>query len=99
MNDRRLDRVPFVGDCMEEIHARLAGKLPAIALPELDRAEAELRTALQRIEGREDALVALRERSIGIAVRGEDDERATAARSALADCADMRRFLELLTNS
>jgi len=45
----------------------------------------------------EDALAALHERGIGIVVRGEDDERTTAARYALADCAEVRRFLELLT--
>ena len=45
----------------------------------------------------EDALAVLRERGIGIVVRGEDDARPTAARYALADCADVQRFLELLT--
>ena len=265
MNDARLDRVPFVWDRMEEIRARLVGKLPAVfldydgtltpivedynkallpeamratvkalaelcpvavvsgrdlgamrtlvgldalyyagshgfeiggpegwhdalekgveALPELDRAEADLRAALHGIEGHaierkrfsiaihyrhaaaadlaaleqavdrvasrhrqlrkgggkkvfrlqpdidwnkgravlwllerlqldrpevvpiyigddltdEDALVAMRERGLGIVVLGEDNERTTAARYALADCADVRRFLELLT--
>ena len=46
----------------------------------------------------EDAMQALRGRGIGIVVRGEDDARETAARYALADCADVRRFLELLTS-
>jgi trehalose-phosphatase len=46
----------------------------------------------------EDAMQALRDRGIGIVVRGEDDARETAARYALADCADVRRFLELLTS-
>ncbi len=44
----------------------------------------------------EDALEALRERGVGIVVRGEDDARPTAARYALADPDDVRRFLELL---
>jgi trehalose-phosphatase len=44
----------------------------------------------------EDAHAALCERGIGIVVRGEDDARRTAARYALADPDDVRRFLELL---
>jgi trehalose 6-phosphate phosphatase len=44
----------------------------------------------------EDALQALRERGLGIVVRGEDDARPTAARYALADPEEVRRFLELL---
>jgi alpha,alpha-trehalase len=44
----------------------------------------------------EDALEALRERGIGIVVRGEDDARLSAARYALADPDDVRRFLERL---
>jgi len=44
----------------------------------------------------EDALAALRERGVGIVVRGEDDTRQTAAQYALADCDDVRRFLEML---
>lgn len=44
----------------------------------------------------EDALQALRRRGVGIVVRGEDDTRDTAAQYALADCDDVRRFLEEL---
>jgi trehalose 6-phosphate phosphatase len=44
----------------------------------------------------EDALAALDERGVGIVVRGEDDARRSAARYALADPDDVRRFLELL---
>jgi trehalose 6-phosphate phosphatase len=44
----------------------------------------------------EDALEVLRERGVGIVVRGEDDARPSAARYALADPDDVRRFLELL---
>ena len=44
----------------------------------------------------EDALRALQGRGIGIVVRGEDDTRDTAAQYALADCDDVRRFLETL---
>ena len=44
----------------------------------------------------EDALRALQERGVGIIVRGEDDSRETAAQYALADCEDVRRFLEML---
>jgi trehalose-phosphatase len=44
----------------------------------------------------EDALEALRARGIGIVVRGEDNARPSAARYALADPGDVRRFLELL---
>ena len=46
----------------------------------------------------EDAMSALRDRGVGIVVRGEDDARATAARYALADCDDVRRFLEMLAS-
>ena len=46
----------------------------------------------------EDAMRALSDRGIGIVVRGEDDARATAARYALADCDDVRRFLEMLAS-
>ena len=45
----------------------------------------------------EDALEALRGRGVGIVVRGEDDARQTAAQYALADCDDVRRFLDVLT--
>ncbi len=44
----------------------------------------------------EDALEALRERGVGIVVQGEDAARPTAARYALADPEDVRRFLEWL---
>jgi alpha,alpha-trehalase len=44
----------------------------------------------------EDAFDALPERGVGIVVRGEDHSRETAAQYALADCDDVRRFLELL---
>jgi len=46
----------------------------------------------------EDAMQALSDRGIGIVDRGEDDARATAARYALTDCGDVRRFLEMLTS-
>jgi trehalose-phosphatase len=46
----------------------------------------------------EDAMQVLRDRGIGIVVRGEDDARETAARYALADCDDVRRFLKMLTS-
>lgn len=46
----------------------------------------------------EDALRVLQDRGIGIVVRGEDDARETAARYALIDCDDVRRFLEMLTS-
>lgn len=44
----------------------------------------------------EDAFRALRDRGLGIVVRGEDDERPTAARYSLADPEDVRLFLEEL---
>jgi trehalose 6-phosphate phosphatase len=44
----------------------------------------------------EDAFHALQGRGVGIVVRGEDCARETAAQYALADCDDVRRFLELL---
>ena len=44
----------------------------------------------------EDAFHALQGRGVGIVVRGEDHARETAAQYALADCDDVRRFLELL---
>ena len=44
----------------------------------------------------EDAFNVLQGRGVGIVVRGEDHSRDTAAQYALADCADVRRFLELL---
>jgi trehalose 6-phosphate phosphatase len=44
----------------------------------------------------EDAFHALQGRGVGIVARGEDHARETAAQYALADCDDVRRFLELL---
>jgi alpha,alpha-trehalase len=44
----------------------------------------------------EDAFAALQGRGVRIVVRGEDHARETAAQYALADCDDVRRFLELL---
>ena len=44
----------------------------------------------------EDVFRALQGRGVGIVVRGEDLSRDTVAQYALADCNDVRRFLELL---
>jgi trehalose-phosphatase len=44
----------------------------------------------------EDAFRAVRNRGLGVVVRGEDDERPTTARYALRDTTEVRAFLELL---
>jgi trehalose-phosphatase len=44
----------------------------------------------------EDAFDAIRERGLGVVVRGEDDDRPTAAHLALEDPAQARAFLEEL---
>jgi trehalose-phosphatase len=44
----------------------------------------------------EDAFRAIRERGLGVVVRGEGDQRTTAARYALRDTDEARSFLELL---
>jgi trehalose-phosphatase len=46
----------------------------------------------------EDAFRAVRERGLGIVVRGEGDDRPTVAGYALRDTDEARRFLELLTD-
>ncbi len=46
----------------------------------------------------EDAFTAIREAGVGVVVRGEDDDRDTAARYALEDTDQARRFLKLLTD-
>jgi trehalose-phosphatase len=45
----------------------------------------------------EDALRAIADDGIGIVVRGEDDDRPTAASYSLADAAEVAAFLELLS--
>jgi trehalose-6-phosphatase len=87
LNADRLDRVPFIWDYTEEIRARLGAEFRPQPDIEWNKGRAVLRLLerlnLDRPEAvpiylgddptEDDALIALRERRIGIVMRGEDD--------------------------